>query len=105
MRIIEENTVAEMSTIKPVGGYDPSKDLRWWGYSVLVRDKQNYPAQPLSAGSFGWSGTYGTHFWVNRKSGVVAVFMINKGGVGGSDSPYSAEFERLVEAELSALGV
>jgi hypothetical protein len=42
---------------------------------------------------------------VNRKSGIVAVFMINKGDVGGSDSPFSAEFERLVEAELTSLGV
>jgi CubicO group peptidase (beta-lactamase class C family) len=105
VRVLSEESVAEMSTVKPVGGYDPSKDLRWWGYSLLVRVKQNYPTQPLREGSFGWSGAYGTHFWVNRKSGIVAVFMLNKGDVGGSDSPYSAEFERLVEAELTALGV
>ena len=29
----------------------------------------------LSAGSFGWSGAYGTHFWVDPKEKIVAVLM------------------------------
>jgi len=30
----------------------------------------------VSDGSFGWSGAYGTHFWIDPKEEVVAVMMI-----------------------------
>jgi CubicO group peptidase (beta-lactamase class C family) len=30
----------------------------------------------VSDGSFGWSGAYGTHFWVDPKEELVAVMMI-----------------------------
>ncbi len=33
-----------------------------------------------SAGSYGWDGAYGTHFWVDRKEGLVGVLMIQTGG-------------------------
>jgi len=29
----------------------------------------------LSAGSFGWSGAYGTHFWIDPKEKIVAILM------------------------------
>lgn len=48
-----------------------------------------------SAGTFGWSGAAGTHFFVDRKEGLVAVFMIQSmGGAGGPRM--SDEFETLV---------
>jgi CubicO group peptidase (beta-lactamase class C family) len=30
----------------------------------------------ISDGSFGWSGAYGTHFWIDPKEEIVAVMMI-----------------------------
>ena len=93
VRILEENTVVEMSTIKPAGGYDASKDLRWWGYSVLVRDKQNYPTQPLRAGSFGWSGAYGTHFWVDSVNKITAIYMKQSESNGGAGATTAENFE------------
>jgi len=30
----------------------------------------------VSDGSFGWSGAYGTHFWVDQKEDLIAVMMI-----------------------------
>jgi CubicO group peptidase (beta-lactamase class C family) len=48
-----------------------------------------------SAGTFGWSGAAGTHFFVDREEDLVAVFMIQS--MGGSAGPgLSAEFETLV---------
>jgi CubicO group peptidase (beta-lactamase class C family) len=67
------------------------------GYGLGVRVVTD-PAQAgnlTSAGTFGWSGAAGTHFFVDRKEGLVAVFMIQKmGGAGGPRM--SAEFETLV---------
>ena len=70
-------------------------DWQDWGLGVRVIKKQDN-VQPLSIGSFGWSGAYGTHFWVEPQTGISAVLMLNKADVGGSNSVFSREFERLV---------
>ena len=70
-----------------------------WGLGVRVILRQT-EYQPLPIGTFGWSGAYGTHFWCEPSTGVSAGLMLNKSDCGGSDSPFSAEFERLVQEEL-----
>jgi CubicO group peptidase (beta-lactamase class C family) len=47
-----------------------------------------------SAGTFGWSGAAGTHFFVDRKQELTAVFMIQRQGTGGPGM--SDQFETLV---------
>lgn len=67
------------------------------GYGLGVRVVTD-PAKAgnlTSAGTFGWSGAAGTHFFVDREEGLVAVFMIQKmGGPGGPSM--TDEFETLV---------
>lgn len=66
------------------------------GYGLGVRVVVD-PAKAgnlTSAGVFGWSGAAGTHFFVDRKEGLVGVFMIQK--MGGGGPRMSAEFETLV---------
>jgi len=48
------------------------------GYGLSVRVIENAIAgnHRISNGSFGWSGAYGTHFWVDPIEEVVAVMMI-----------------------------
>lgn len=84
-RILSEEAVREMSR--------PQFDT--WGLGMYVRRVHN-KYQPLERGSFGWSGAYGTHFWVEPNSRTVAVLMLNSYNCGGSASPFSAAFERLV---------
>jgi len=63
------------------------------GYGLGVR-VVNDPAKAgnlTSKGTFGWSGAAGTHFFVDREEGLVAVFMIQKFGESKTD-----EFETLV---------
>jgi CubicO group peptidase (beta-lactamase class C family) len=47
------------------------------GYGLSVRVVNDPVARStfLSQGSFGWSGAYGTHFWIDPKEKVVAVLM------------------------------
>ncbi len=54
--------------------------------------------QPLTPGSFGWSGAYGTHFWVDPARRTVAVYMSNLLDGGGAGAPTAFEFERDVMA-------
>jgi len=67
------------------------------GYGLGVRVVTD-PAQAgnlTSKGTFGWSGAAGTHFFVDRTEGLVAVFMIQKMG-GGDGAAMGAQFETLV---------
>ena len=45
----------------------------------------------LTAGSFGWSGLFGTHFWVDRKEKLIAVTMAQT-----SSQEYLRDFENMV---------
>jgi CubicO group peptidase (beta-lactamase class C family) len=49
-----------------------------------------------SKGTFGWSGAAGTHYFVDREEGLVAVFMIQKMGGGPGGPSMTDEFETLV---------
>ena len=48
------------------------------GYGLSVRVMQDAVAgnHRVSDGSFGWSGAYGTHFWVDPKEDLIAIMMI-----------------------------
>jgi CubicO group peptidase (beta-lactamase class C family) len=67
------------------------------GYGLGVRVVTD-PAQAgnlTSAGTFGWSGAAGTHFFVDRSEDLVAVFMVQV--MRAPDGPrMAAEFETLV---------
>lgn len=56
------------------------------------------PGQPLTPGSFGWSGAYGTHFWMDPARKLCAVYMSNLADGGGAGAPTAFEFERDVMA-------
>ena len=46
-----------------------------FGLSVRVVTDPIQRGVALSTGSFGWSGAYGTHFWVDPKEKLVAILM------------------------------
>ena len=54
----------------------------------------------LPKGSFGWSGAYGTHFWVDPTNGIVAIYMKNSRKDGGASAKTAAHFEEDVYASL-----
>ena len=95
VRILKEETVALMSTVNELSVKENMNPIQNWGLSVRVREKTT-PSQPLSAGSYGWSGAYGTHFWVDPELGYVAIYMLNLSGGGGSSAPTVSEFEACV---------
>ncbi len=88
-RVLSENSVKEISIPRsPIDVYN-------WGYTVLVRGKET-AEQPLPIGSFGWSGAYATHFFVDLKSQLSAVMMTNMNNDYGAGSPSIAAFEKVV---------
>ena len=99
VRILNEETVKLMATVNPLSVAANMSSTQNWGLSVKVREKTT-SSQPLSVGSYGWSGAYGTHFWVDPELGYVAVYMLNLSGCGGSGAPTVSEFESCVASGI-----
>lgn len=91
--ILKKETVKEM--IRPQLGKDIPGISEYfnWGLSMRVCEKQSQN-QPLPDGSYGWSGAYGTHFWIDPKNNIAGIYMMNLANGGGFGEPASMEFER-----------
>lgn len=82
--IFSEELLRTMAT--PRAGTDPVR----WGCGVRVITGENR----LPVGAFGWSGAYGTHFWVDPTNRITAVYLKNSRFDGGASAKTAANFER-----------
>ena len=75
-RLLSPRTVKLMSSVH-IPSTLPGR-ITGEGFGLSVRVMQDAVAgnHRVSDGSFGWSGAYGTHFWIDPKEEVVAVMMI-----------------------------
>ena len=70
-----------------IPGRDPTSS---WGLGVRVVDKP----EVLPIGTFGWSGAYGTHFWIDPENKITAIYMRgNRGPDCGGGNAISKQFE------------
>ena len=65
--------------------------LHNWGFGVRVITSEDYG--PLPVGAFGWSGAYGSHFWVDPVNRISAVYMKNSRFDGGAGNKSAKAFE------------
>lgn len=96
-KILSPASVARMSTPQVpetvMGGAER------WGLGVRVIARDSY-AHGLPVGSFGWSGAYGTHFWVDPVNRITAVYMKNSLFDGGAACHTANCFEEDVMASI-----
>jgi len=69
-----------------------------WGLGVRVITDESYGFLPV--GSYGWSGAYGGHFWVDPVNNITAVYMKNSRYDGGSGAKTAYNFEMDVNNAL-----
>jgi CubicO group peptidase (beta-lactamase class C family) len=50
-----------------------------WGTGVEITMDPVAANRRVGAGSFGWDGAFGTHFWVDRKEQIAGVLLIQQG--------------------------
>ncbi len=81
-RILSARAVKDMQT-----PYPPSGNV--WGLGVRTVQADPY----LPRGSYGWSGAYGTHFWIDPQNRIVAVYMKNSLHDGGAGAATARHFE------------
>ena len=67
-----------------------------WGLGVMVFEHPERSQINVNPGTFGWSGAYGTHMFINMDFGLSCTFMTSMGDLGGSGSPISRQIERIV---------
>lgn len=91
-RILEEKTVALMHIPYADKSIMPGDEI--WGLGVRIIAKDSYPSLPV--GAFGWSGAYGTHFWIDPENKITAVFMKNSRFDGGAGNKSACRFEEAV---------
>ena len=75
-RLLSPRTVELMGSV-----YAPDTlpgRARGEGFGLSVRVVSDAVARntSLSNGSFGWSGAFGTHFWVDPKQKMVAIYLV-----------------------------
>lgn len=94
--ILSEKAIKLLST-----GFAPEEVMpghTQWGLGVRVITKDGHPYLPK--GSFGWSGAYGSHFWVDPVNKITAIFMKNSRFDGGANNASATRFEKAVKSAL-----
>ena len=94
-RILSTETVRRMQTERMEHLPDPDAGMQW-GLGMIVRTDPAKAASPCTAGTYGWSGAYGTHFIVSPADRLSAVWVTNRTDLNGSSSPISYHVEELV---------
>jgi CubicO group peptidase (beta-lactamase class C family) len=75
-RLLSPRTVKLMSSVHIPSTLPGRGAGEGYGLSVRVVDDAVSGDHRVSDGSFGWSGAYGTHFWIDPVEDIVAVMMI-----------------------------
>lgn len=88
--VISEKAVKLISTPQVPESIMPGNER--WGLGVRVITSENYRYLPV--GTFGWSGAYGTHFWIDPVNSIAAVYMKNSVFDGGSGAVIVENFEK-----------
>lgn len=95
VRILKEGTVRLMATEAPKKHLEPDPGCVW-GLGMKIRQNPDKANSFATEGTYGWSGAFGTHFFISPKDDLSAVFMTNRTDLNGSGSYISKEIERLV---------
>ena len=94
-RLVSEDLIREMGT--PWVPFEVMPAWERWGLGVrVITDERHW----LPVTTFGWSGAYGSHFWVDPVNKITAVYMKNSRYDGGAGSQTSIHFEQDVYACL-----
>ena len=95
-RILKESTFLQLCTPQVSKEIMPGSER--WGLGVRVIAEDSYPYLPK--GSYGWSGAYGSHFWIDPENRIAAVFMKNSRHDGGAGNQSARNFEKAVYSSV-----
>ena len=94
-QFMKSETVELIRTEAPAIHLEPEPGMVW-GLGVRIRQdgvKGSFNATP---GTYGWSGAFGTHFFISPEDKLDAIWLTNLSNAGGSGSPVSRKIETLI---------
>ena len=94
-QILKPETVQLMHTEAQPVHLEPDPGMTW-GLGVKIRQNPQQSGSFATEETWGWSGAFGTHFFISPKDGIQTVFMANRTDLGGSGSYISNKVEELV---------
>lgn len=94
VRILKSETVERMVTVPYEIPNAQHSEVFGLGMRVIIGRNR------LPLRSFGWSGAYGTHFFIDRENDLCAVYMKNARNGGGAGAETANHFEEDVENSL-----
>ena len=80
-RVLGRRTVEMMRSLHIPDSLPGRRPGEGYGLTVRVISDSGAAGTALSKGSFGWSGAFGTHFWVDPEEEIVAVLMTQGGSI------------------------
>ncbi|MBP3478056.1 MAG: beta-lactamase family protein [Oscillospiraceae bacterium] len=98
IQLLKPETVRLMHTEAPKKHMEPDPG-QVWGLGVKIRQDPAKGKLPVTAGTYGWSGAFGAHFFISPVDNLSCVWMTNRTDIGGSGSYISAKIEELVFEE------
>ena len=95
VRVLQPETVRLMGQQGSPDYPDPDPGCAW-GLGMKIRKDPQKAKSACTAGTLGWSGAFGTHFFVSPKDHLSAVWMMNRSDIDGAGSYISKKIEELV---------
>lgn len=95
VRVLQPETVRLMGRQGSPDYPDPDPGCAW-GLGMKIRKDPQKAKSACTADTFGWSGAFGTHFFVSPKDHLSAVWMMNRSDIDGAGSYIRKKIEELV---------
>lgn len=95
VRILKEETLRLMRTPRQITDEETMPGCPW-GLGFMIFEHPERSGIFVAPGTYGWSGAFGTHMFVNEETGLSATFMVSMADLGGADSPISRQIEKIV---------
>lgn len=94
-RILRPETVAAIRAERAKHGLEFMPGVVW-GLGMAVFSEFGRSGRYLGEGTFGWSGAYGTHFYIDTENDITVTLMVQSSNIGGAGSPLSMKLEEAV---------
>lgn len=95
VKILRQETVAAIRTERAKHGREFMPG-GVWGLGMAVFSGFERSARYLGDGTIGWSGAYGTHFYIDMANDITVTLMVQSSNIGGAGSPLSMKLEEAV---------
>mgnify|MGYP004616542027 CR=1 FL=1 len=95
VQILRPETLRRMATDRQGHGLELAPGCEW-GLGMLHFGDREKTRRWVQEGAFGWSGAYGTHFYVDPVNRMTLCLAAQRSDIGGAGSPVSLGLEEAV---------